>query len=164
MLELEPGQVVEAHHGGRWLRLIGRPEIGGPWYVEQLVVLPHRLGVVRRHRRRREEHVERHTVFLGRAPAPNLDPDVVAAPCDDDRELLVVPTRLRGQLVLNRAELIQSVLRLERQQLFQNSIHRLEREAARREVHLTGRRHHVRLFADVDHARLAVETHDRLEK
>ena len=147
-----------------FVRVPSRPQVRRVGHRQRLMVATHRFRVVRGKRRRREKRLRRDGVHVGRAPASNLDPDVVAAARDDDGKVLVGEIGTRRQLVLNRAEFIQRVLRLDRQQLLENAVHGLERQAARREVDLPGRRHHVRLLADVDHARLAVEPDDRLKQ
>ena len=69
-----------------------------------------------------------------------------------------------GQLVLDRAELVERVLDLGRQQLAHDAVDGLECQAAARELDLSRRRHHVRLVAGVDHHCVAIDLDDGLEE
>ena len=72
--------------------------------------------------RRRSEHLQRHPILVGHLPPPDLDPDVVAAAGGHDGEMLARQLRNRRQLVLHRAELLERVLRLDRQQLVDDAV------------------------------------------
>ena len=78
--------------------------------------------------------------------------------------MLARQRRNRRHLVLDRAELLERILRLDRQQLVQDARRGIDRQPLRGEVHLLGRRDDVRLLADVQHHRLAVETDNRLKQ
>ena len=69
-----------------------------------------------------------------------------------------------GQLVLNRAELVERVLNLDRQQLTDDAVDGFERQATARKLDLSRRRHDIRLVAGVHDHRLAVDLDDRLEQ
>ena len=113
--------------------------------------------------RGREELVGNAVVF-GNAAAPDFRPDVVAAARGDDREVLAGELGHRRELVLHGAELVQGVLQLRRQQLSDDPVDRFEREAAAREVHLSGGRHDVRLVAGVHDERFAIDPDNRLKQ
>ena len=91
-------------------------------------------------RRRRHEELVGDAIVFRDPPAPDLGPDVVAAARGDDREVLAWELRHRRQLVLHRAELVERVLQLDRQQLGDDAVDRFERQAAARQVDLSGRR------------------------
>ena len=78
--------------------------------------------------------------------------------------MLARQCRNRRHLVLDRAELLERILRLDRQQLVQDARRGIDRQPLRGEVHLLGRRDDVRLLADVQDHRLAVETDNRLKQ
>src|SRR5436190_24264392 len=95
---------------------------------------------------------------------PDLYPHVVTAAGGDDLEMLVFELRERRKLVLDSAKLLECLPRLAGQHLFEDSRDRFEGERPRRQLHLPGRCDDVRLFADVDDERLAVETDDGLKQ
>ena len=163
-LQRLPLRLVVERHLDRRLRHV-RPQVGGIRHRQVLArILSHRLGIVRGDGLRRDEGLDRHAVLFRRTLAPNLDPHVLSPAGGDDGEVFVAEFGPRGQLVLDCAELVERTQRFHRQQLFEDAVHRFERQAARRQVDLAGRRDHVRLVADMDHARLAVEADDRLKQ
>jgi hypothetical protein len=66
--------------------------------------------------------------------------------------------------VLHRANLVERVPRLVRQQLAQHSGHGIEGEDTGRDLRLAGRRNDVRALAGVEHEGIAVSTHDCSEQ
>ncbi len=94
----------------------------------------------------------------------NLDPDVVAAPGGDNRELLSGKLSRSGQLVLDGAELVERLLQLDGQKLRDDAVHGFEREPFAGQLHLAGRRHHVRFVAGMHHQRFPVDADDGLEQ
>ena len=66
--------------------------------------------------------------------ATNLYPDVITAASGDDTEALPWSECGGSELVLHRADFIERLARLERQQLVEHSFHRVQRQGARREL------------------------------
>ena len=157
------GRRVEAEHLDRQLVVVvHRNSGGGADRVRGrgVDVGPRRGGV---HRRRRKKLVG-HAVVFGNAPAADLGPDVVATARRDDREVLAGELGHRRQLVLHRAELVERVLQLNRQQLRDDAVDRFEREAAARQIHLSSGRDDVRLVAGVHDERFAIDADNRLKQ
>jgi len=121
-----------------------------------------RLG--RRRRGGRSEKLFGHAVVVHDPAAPHLDPHVIAAARGNDREMLTGELRRRRQLVLDRAELVERILKLDRQELSDDAVDSLQCEAAACELNLARRRHHVRLVASVDHHCVAIDLDDGLEE
>ena len=104
----------------------------------------------------------------------HLDPDVVAAARGHNREALFRMIG-RGDAVVGRAELVQRRPLVERQYLAEHARDRVGREHTRGQLDLApgersaklirrlGRRHDVRLFADVHDECVAVEADNRVE-
>ncbi len=88
--------------------------------------------------------------------AADLRPDVVAATGRDDGEVLARELRILGQHVLRRAHVVQGALRVWRSSSRITSVS-ASRSAPCREVHLTAFRDDMRLLADVQDQRLAVD-------
>ena len=75
-----------------------------------------------------------------------------------------VSVKLRGELVLNRAELVECVENIRRQQLRDDAVDGLERQPLAGELDLPRRRHDVRLVARVHDEGFAVDADNRLEQ
>jgi hypothetical protein len=110
------------------------------------------------------EQLHRHAV-LALDPAPSdFGPHVVTPTSRDHGELFAWKLRHRRQLELHRPEFVERALGFDRQQLVDDAAHGVESETTCREIDLPGRRHDVRLVADVHDERFAIDAHDRLEK
>ena len=110
------------------------------------------------------EHVHWHPILV-RDPSPSdFGPYVVAPTGHNDGEMLAWKLRHRRQLELRRAEFVEGALRLGREQLIDDAAHGVESKTTRREIDLAGRRHNIRLVADVHDERFAVDANDRLEE
>src|SRR5204863_6375912 len=89
---------------------------------------------------------------------------VVSTARGDDREAFAGEGRLRGELVLNRAELVERVEHVLRKQLLDDAVDGVEREAFAGQFDLAGWRNDVRLVARVHHEGFAVDADYRLEE
>jgi hypothetical protein len=105
-----------------------------------------------------------HAIIVRHAPTTDFSPHIVAAPRDDDREVLVGKFGEGRQLVQHGAEFLERLLERGRQQLVHDVVHGLEGQAAGGELHLHGRRPHVRFVAGVQHQRFAVGADNGLEQ
>jgi hypothetical protein len=111
----------------------------------------------------RRKQVAGDAIVLGRYPPPaDFDPDIIAASCRDDSEMLAGEFRGRRQLVLNGAEFVERALQLGRQELADDPVHRVEGQATARQLDLARRRDDVRLLARMHHQRFAIDLQNRL--
>src|SRR5579864_9716392 len=107
-----------------------RPEMRAVGYLEavgcDIRLRSSCLGLRSGFGRRRPEQLHRHAVFVRYAAPSNLSPQVLAGAGSDDREELAGKLRNRKKLVLGRSEFVERPLRLDRQQLIDNAVHRVE--------------------------------------
>jgi hypothetical protein len=90
----------------------------------------------------------------------NLNPDVVAAPRSYHREPLVPGRRCGRELRLDRAELVQRVLRILGKEVVEKISHRREAERSGRERGRSAGADDRWLFAHVHHQRVSVSLDD----
>src|SRR5688572_14602421 len=93
--------------------------------------------------------------------ATNLDPDIVAAARRDGGEPFVREDSRDRQVVLNRAEVVERLSRLRRQQLGDHPGHRLESQRTRGNLGLSGWRNDIRALARMEDERVTVRTNNR---
>lgn len=91
---------------------------------------------------------------------PHLNPDVVAAAGGHDGEPIARRRRTLFDFVLDRPHLAQHTQRVGREHLGEHAFHGAEAQGLTRQLHGTARRHHVGLFAHVQHERVTVTAND----
>ena len=90
----------------------------------------------------------------------NLHPHIVATTSRNDAELLAWEILQIAELVLSGAVFLERLLGFLRKELCDDARDGVVRQAARCEIDLAGRGQHVRLVADMQDERVAVNRHD----
>jgi hypothetical protein len=114
--------------------------------------------------RRRPEHLFGYPVVIGDLAPADLGPHIVATARHDHRELLSWKLGEPRQVVLGRAKFVKRVLEFHGQQLRDDAVDSLERQAAVRKLDLPGWRDDIRLVAGMQDERLAIDVDNRLEQ
>ena len=115
-------------------------------------------------RRRRAKKIFRDAIVVGNLATADFNPHIVTAARGDDREAFAGEGRLRRELVLDGAELVERVEHVLRKQLRDDAVDGVERQAFARELDLARGRDNVRLVARVHDKGFAVDADNRLEE
>jgi hypothetical protein len=103
-------------------------------------------------------------IVVGHAPAADFGPEIIAAACRNDGEVFAWELGRGRKLVLDRPELVKRSLQLRRQELTDDPVDGLERQAPARQLDLARGRDDVRFLAGVHHQRFAVNLENRLQQ